>query len=351
MRLAAVSLAEVRRAIESDLRGPSSTDALLIAITSEHLRAAVVLEASEPFNDGRYPVPTVRLTLSLEARIAPFRVGVAASEDATLEQLNHLSSLSDLVRCNGKWYAAPLRLVGIDEATVLIVGGGPVHSFPARVRTEVETVGRARIMKLSERTRDFVSRLPTQALEDWLGLPCHDVRSWAREFEKKCLRAMTQTCEMDEVRVWAKHRWVPFEQYCGVPGVLLYRRSVSFFGNAASAYGMAKVHASKGNLPQLLGVCEIQKNDARRMQGALNDTSRRKRIWYIYRGNLILLRLPHPLPAPESAFLSLGWTAAANDKAGLWPKEFYFSSRLLPLIQRSLDMLGYELVEKVKREK
>ena len=351
MRLSAVSLDEVRRAIELDLHGPLSTDALLIAITCEHLRAAVVLDALEPSNEDRYPVPTVRLTHSLADRVAPFRVNAAGGDDGTLEQLNHLSLLSDLVRCNGKWYAPPLRLVDIDATTVLIVGGGPVHSLPVRVRTEVETLGRARIMKLSERTRDFVSKLPMQALEDWLGLPCQDMKSWAHEFEKKCLRSMTQSYEMDEVKVWARHRWVPFEQYRGVPGVLLYRRSVSLFGNAASAYGMAKVHASEGNPPQLLGLCEIEKNDARRMQGAANDSSSRERINYIHRGHLILLRLPHPLPEPESAFLSLGWTAPANDKAGLWPKEFYFSSRLVPLIERSLDMLGYELVETVKREK
>lgn len=347
MKITPASFDEFQAAIESDFQCKSSKEGLLIAVASEHLRAMVFLEAAEPSNIERYPVPTLRLTLSLTPRLAPF---VAKDADNSLEYLSHLAALSDLIRCNGKWYAAPLRLLEIDDSKFLLVGGCPVHSLPARFRADIQTVGRARIMEVTDRNREFVSKLPKQRLDDWLGLPHKDMKMWAVEFKKQCTRAMVQPFEMADSTVWTGRHWVEIGKYNGFPTMVLYRRRVSQFGNTTFDYGMAKLHTARDTPAHVLGVCEITKNNARRIQGANDDCLNRERLEYTRRGALVLLRVPHPLPTPESAFLSLGWPAPSNHTSGIWPREYYFSNRLVPLIERALNCLGYELIEKSVRK-
>jgi hypothetical protein len=346
LKLTAISSDELREIIEADFRFSSTQAAFQIGVAAEHLRAIVALEARDPLNEDRYPVPTVRLTHQLKGRISSLGLFKSDELGTTLEELEHLAALSDLVRYDGRWFLGPLRRVEIDSATSLLVGGGPCQSFPLRVRSDIQTAGRARILHFSEKNCSQVEKIPVQRFDDWLGLPYRDINKWCDEFLKSSAKSLSQPFEMEHAMFWTNERWVPIERCSNHADLLLFRKSVTIFGNPASAYGLAHIKRGVSQTPGIVGICEIDRNDARRLQGTVGTASAaRRRLQCSRVRELVIIRFPHPLPFPEAKFLSLGWPSISSGTAKVWPKDFLFASKLLPLLERILNGLGYELIQ------
>jgi hypothetical protein len=347
LKLAAISSKELREVVEADFRFSSTLTAFRIGFVAEHLRAIVALEAQNLLNEDRYPVPTLRIAHQVKARLSS--VGLFNSEDSktTLEELDHLARLSDLVRFDGRWLLGPLRQVEVDGACALLVGGGPCHLLSPRLRQDIQIAGRARILELSEKNRSQADGIPMQRFDDWLGLQYRDIRKWRDTFLKSSAKSLSQPFEMENAAFWSNERWLPIDRCNGNTDWLLFRKNVTIFGHRTSAYGLARTKFGSAKSPEILGICEIERNDARRLQGIADAASPApRRLQYFHDGELVIIRLHHPLPFPESNFLSLGWPISSSDTVRVWPKDFSFASTLLPLLKRILICLGYELIQK-----
>ena len=347
MKLAAISAKELREAVEADFRFSSTPTAFRIGFVAEHLRAIVALEAQDLLNEDRCPVPTLRITHQIKARLSS--LGLLNSEDfgTTLEELDHLGRISDLVRFDGRWSLGPLRQVEVDSTCTLLVGGGPCHLLSPRLRQNIQIAGRARILLLSEKNRAQAKGVPVQRLDDWLGLQYRDINKWRNAFLKSSAKSLCQPFEIENAVFWSNGRWVPIDRCSGNADWLLFRKAVTIFGSATSAYGLARTKFSSGQLPKILGICDIERNDARRLQGIADVAlPALRRLQYSHDRELVIIRLHHPLPFPESNFLSLGWPISSPDTVKVWPKDFAFASSLLPLLKRILICLGYELIQK-----
>jgi hypothetical protein len=347
LKLAAISAKELREVVEADFRFSSTPTAFRIGFIAEHLRAIVALEAQNLLNEDRYPVPTLRITHLVKARLNS--LGLLNSENfgTPLEELDHLARISDLVRFDGRWSLGPVRQVEVDSTCTLLVGGGPCQLLFPRLRQDVQIAGRARILLLSEKNRAQAKGMPVQRLDDWLGLPYKDINKWRDAFLKSSVKSLCQPFEMENAVFWSNGRWVPIDRCTGSADWLLFRKAVTIFGNPTSAYGVARIKLGSDQLPKILGICDIERNDARRLQGILDVASPTpRRLQYFHSHELVIIRLHHPLPFPESNFLSLGWPASSLDTAKPWPKDFSFASALLPLLKRILICLGYELIQK-----
>lgn len=345
MKLQPVHLTGVVGAIETEFDFVAPHEITALGVASEQLRALVSTDAEEPFNFSRYPVPTVRLTNELRARLAPLWSFVEEEDgNYALEQLEELGRIGELIKANGRWYLAPLRLLEIDSANYLLLGGGPSFSLPHKIKKELQIVGRARILNRTAENRSLLTELCTQRIDTWLQVPNSDVFAWASAFLREQMRAQrTGTDDLQDASVYIPHRWVPLSEYKEDRLTILYRQSVSIFGNRSYRYGLAKVSRVECGELRILATADIERDDARRLQGVFWEEGRRRRIRYFVRGSLIAIPIPFPLPAPENKFLSLGWTRGVSVNPKQWPKEYIFSKRLLPLIEKILSLMGYEL--------
>lgn len=346
MKLEAISSAKLREIIETEFRFSSSSTAFQLGFIAEHLRAIVTLEAQNCSNNDRYPISTQRLCHHVRTRLISLGQNYSEPLQTTVEELDHLARLSDLIKFDGRWSLGPLRRVGIDDASCLLIGGSASHSLPPRLRTSIQVAGRARILHFSEKALSLTEQIPIQRFDDWLGFPYRNIGEWRSAFLKASIKSLSQPFEMESAVFWIGERWLTIERYCGDVEWLLFRKSVAIFGNPTSEYGIARVKANANKPPTIVGIREIERNDARRLQGTLLGNSAVKRyLKYFCSGELVVIRIPHPLPFPESNFLSLGWTSTASDTVKVWPKDFVFASILLPLLGRILASLGYELIQ------
>lgn len=347
MKLAAISSTELREVVQEHFRFSSTLAAFRTGFVAEHLRAIVALEANNSQNEDRYPVSTLRIAHQIKARLS--LIGILDSENSgiVLEELDHLARLSDLVRFGGRWSLGPLRQVEIDGSCTLLVGGGPCQLQSPRLRQDVQIAGRARVLQRSEKNRLQLDAMPVQRCEDWLGLPYRDINEWHDALLKSSAKSLSQPFEMEDAAFWSNERWLPIERCNGKAEWLLFRKSVSIFGHPTYAYGLALTKFSSSMSPKILGVCEIERNDARRLQGTPDPASSARRcVRYYYDRGLVIIRFNHPLPFPEANFLSLGWPISPSDNVKVWPKDFAFASSLLPLLKRIINCLGYDLIQK-----
>jgi hypothetical protein len=202
-------------------------------------------------------------------------------------------------------------------------------------------------LQLSEKNRSQADGISVQNFEDWLGLQYKDINKWRDGFLKSSVKSLSQPFEMENAAFWSNGRWLPIDRCNGNADWLLFRKNVAIFGHPTSAYGLARTKFGSSKPPKILGICQIGRNDARRLQGiADGSSSAPRRLQYFYVRELVIIRLHHPLPFPESNFLSLGWPISSSDSVKEWPKDFAFASTLLPLLKQVLIFLGYELIQK-----
>lgn len=323
-----------------------------MGVAAEYLRSFVATEAEEPSNTSRYPVPTLRLTQELNSRLTSLWPALNNKEqNHALEQLEQLNTLGELIKTQGRWYLAPLRSIVIDSSTVLLMGGGPSIALPYNIKKELQIVGRARIVNRTSQNHKLLEQIPVQKLEDWLDAPTTDVFVWAKAFIRQQLQHRSNEDELEDADIYVPHRWIPFIQYKGDASILLFRRQVLMYGARRNIYGLAKATRLDQEKLSILAAINIERNDARRLQAVIWENERRVRIDYFNCGELIALRIPFPLPAPENRFLNLGWPRPCSVGSKQWPKEYYFSNRLFPLLEKALALLGYELKKRIKANK
>jgi hypothetical protein len=199
---------------------------------------------------------------------------------------------------------------------------------------------------MNERNYSVIAQLPQQSLEDWLGPPAKNIETWAHAFQKAHLKVCIPPEEIKDYFVFDAPWWIPIDQYRGGTGTVLIREVVSINSYKKFLYSVGKIVSSPEHPPKVIGTSTIEKNEARRFQCALQAVKRPSYFAYKREGALLRVKIPHPLPHPESRVLSLGWNPAEIESSKKWPRDFCFASKLLPIIQQSFRYLGYSLKER-----
>lgn len=346
MKLESLSLEYVRRAIEVDFGFSCSPTVARIAATAEQLRAAIVLSMLRQEPGERTPVATVSVTRPTRLRLAHVWPELSGQDDDNyiLEQLKALEEIGDVVRAGNSWYLAPLRLIEVDSSNCLVLGGGPFQLLPKEIRAALQVSGRARVVSVSEKNRHVTDEIVRQNLGDWLGLKCNDLTIWAQAFQRQALKRMHPIDQIDNAYIYISNRWVAIDEYVGPSGICLFRYKVEFHHHQSSNYGIARLVLVNSGKARIAAVAEISANDARRLQGVICQATEPRRLSFKENGKSFSVRIPHPIPAPERRLLRLGWYESARAESA-WPRDYTFSTRLLPLVRTALFSLGYELVD------
>lgn len=347
--LYALSRSDVIRALENEFGFSGDEAALKLSAINEHVRAALLLESHQPTQRPIVPVSTATITRTVRRKLAPLwpeLVDDTHTNEIALAELRHMRVLGEVAKVDAlHWIPTPARTIWIDETTRLLISASPLPTLQLRTRKALQVVGRARLVSVDEATSQM--HPPLQRLEDWLGCPHDEIAIWAKAFLEREARKMEPVEQFDELDIFHNGRWRPPKDLTGQLGkVHLYRRKVHIYGNQTDEYGLCRLHARKDGESQVISSLVIERDDARRLRGSMTMASgHQQSIRYEKRGGVVALELPRLLPAPESAVLSLGWLLAeqaSND----WPKRMAFSVRLVPLLKRSFELLGYRLAER-----
>jgi hypothetical protein len=346
-----LSRLDVVRVLEKEFGFSSDEAAMKLSAVNEHVRAALLLESQQPTQRHIVPVATATITRTVRRRLAPLwpeLVEDARTDDIVLGELYQMRRLGEVAKADTfHWVPAPARTIWVDEATRLLISASPLPNLQLRTRKALQVVGRARLICTD--TDEAASQMhpPLQRLEDWLRCPHDEVAIWSKAFMDRAARTMQPVEQFDELDIFHNGRWRPPKDLAGLLGkVHLYRRKVFIYGNPTSEYGLCRMQAIKDRVLQVMSSVAIERNDARRLQGSMGMTSgEQQTIRYEERGAVAILELPRPLPAPENAFLSLGWMLMEQASTD-WPKQLAFSVRLVPLLRRALGLLGYKLAER-----
>lgn len=347
--LYALSRSDVIRALEDEFGFSGAEAALKLSAINEHVRAAVLLESHQPTERHMVPVSTATITRTVRRKLAPLwpeLVDDSHTNEIVLAELRNMTVLGEVAKVDAlHWIPAPARTIWIDEATRLLISAAPLTTMQPRTRKALQVVGRARLVSVDEATSQM--HPPLQRLEDWLGCPHDEIAIWAKAFLEREARKMKPVEQFDELDIFNNGRWRTPKGLTGHLGkVHLYKRKVHIYGNPTDEYGLCRIHARKDGESQVISSLVIEKDDARRLRGSMAMASgQQQSIRYEKRGGVVVLELSRLLPAPESAVLKLGWLLAeqaSND----WPKRIAFSVRLVPLLKRSFELLGYRLAER-----
>ena len=353
MKLEVFSISETIKIIEDDF-GFSSPIASRIGAIAEHLRAATAVESLIDDTHTIVPVPTVRITSGVRNRLSRIwpDLGLSneKSESVVLDELDRLATLGDVTAVGSKgWVTSPIRLVHIDNSNYLWIGGGSLQILPFHVRSNLQVVGRARILSTQERSQ---SAYPVQKLSDWLALPYDDVLAWSKARFKHATLDMAPVAELDNVSVYLRGHWLPISEYKGPTDYLMFRQLSKIYGSATNIYGVGKVRISQGSSPVIEKASIINRDDARRLQGGIGLWQKNQEVFLFSRGQkTVKFRINHPLPNPEAKILNLGWALDVADSARPWPREYMFSSRLLPFLSQAFSLLGYMVAERLTEKK
>lgn len=347
--LYSLSRRDVVRTLEKEFGFSGDESATKLAAINEHVRATLLLESRQSTQRHIVPVSTATITRTVRRRLAPLwpeLVDDTHTDEIALAELSHMRVLGEVAKVDAfHWIPAPARTIWIDEATRLLISASPLPTLQLRTRKALQVVGRARLVSVDEATSQM--HPPLQRLEDWLRCPHDEIAIWAKAFMERAARKMQPVEQFDELDIFHNGRWRPLKNLTGQLGkVHLYRRKVSIYGNPTNEYGLCRLHAKKDGESQVTSSLVIERDDARRLQGSMTGASgQQQSIRYERKGAVMVLELPRPLPAPENAFLSLGWLLA-EQASDAWPKRLAFSVRLVPLLKKTFGLLGYRLAER-----
>jgi hypothetical protein len=319
------------------------------SVVAEHIRAAFAM-ASLSGDDG-VPVQmsSAKIAASVRRRVqllwpefeftgqdSPMTIGY---EIRVLNELNEIWKSA-----SGTFIASPPRLLIINEMNALLCGGGPVQMLPHSVRLNLQQAGRARVVKMTEAVRRDTQSLAIQRFSDWLGHPGESARTWSRTFLSRLALAPVEDGEAEGLTFFNGRTWVAL---CELPmplGHRLARKQVSIFGSPSSHYFICDVRSIRTGPPAVTTIIRIDRQDARRLQGVLGlDDGVNRELPCIFNENTICIRVFWPLPEPEAKVLHLGWRTTLTEDDDAWPREYWFSARLQPLLEEAFLMLGYRL--------
>ena len=340
---------DVVHMLEKEFGFSSDEAATKLSMVNEHIRAALLIESQLSTQKQIAPVSTVTITRTVRGRLAPLWPGLvdnARTDDIVLGELRQMRRLGEVEKAGTlHWIPAPDRTIWVDEATRLLISASPLPTLQLSTRKTLQVVGRARLIHVDKATAHMLP--PLQRLEDWLGCPHDEITSWSRAFIDRTARTMQPVEQFNDLNIFHDGRWrAPKELAEQVSKVHLSRRKTLNYGNPTDQYGLCRLQAGRDGEIQVVSFQVIGRDDARRLQGWMSLASgQQQTIRYEKRGAMAVLELGRPLPAPESAFLCLGWELE-EQASKPWPKRLAFSTRLLPLLTTALRLLGYRLVER-----
>lgn len=339
---------DVLHMLEKEFGFSSDEAATKLSTVDEHIRAALLIESQRSTQKQIAPVSTVTITRTVRARLAPLwpdLVENVSANDIVLSELRQMKILGEVENSDSHhWIPTPDRTIWIDESTRLLISASPLSTLQLRTRKALQVIGRARLIHIDKATVQMLP--PLQRLENWLGCPHDEIEKWSKAFITQTARTMRPVEQFDDLKIFYDGRWrAPKDLAKQMSKVHLYRRKILIYGNPTDQYGLCKLQAGRDGDIQVISSQVIQRDDARRLQGFMSLASgQEQKIRYEKRGSIAVLELRHPLPAPEHAFLSLGWELGKQN-SNPWPKQLAFSTRLVPFVTRALRLLGYKLVE------
>ncbi len=346
MRFETSSRARVLDSIETEFGFKNVAEATKLGAISEHIRAAVCLGSRPDGGSNREPVATATITRAVVQRLSPVWPELSGhyeqSRSPIVDEIEQLSTLGELVKVDSHhWLPAPSRVVAVSRETELLISCVPLTNLPYKVRRATQVVGRCRLLDIN--LRSDTSILREQRLADWLRVPSDDIQAWFKAFSERSASSMAVVEELLGVEIFIDGRW----KQCGSPteanGLHLYRRTV--FGSPAREYGLCRLKQTAERTFEIQSAHVISRPNARRFQAVLaSRVEWSRRVKYRVEGNTVTVFLPRPFPEPEDAFLKLGWRCSEQSAAD-WPRQYTFSTRLLPLIERAVGLLGHTLIE------
>ncbi len=346
MRLEAISRTNVLDRLEKEFGFINVAETTKIAAVSEHIRAVICLGSRPDKAAASEPVATATITRTVVQRLSPIwpelRDNHEQSRSPIIDVIEQLAKLGEFKKIDSyHWLPAPSRVVEIDGETGLLVSPIPLSNLPLRYRRAVQVVGRCRLVQT--KLVPATTSIRVQGLAEWLGAPDDDVQAWIKAFVERSAVAMSPVQDLQESEIFDEGRWKPCHAMTNVDGIQLCRRKV--LGLPTREYGLCRLKRANGAGSEIVALSEIPRQDARRVQAALSTKhDRSRRIRYRREGNTVTLFTPRPFPEPENVFLDLGWRSAEQSAAD-WPRRYTFSTRLLPLLERAVRLLGHELVE------
>jgi hypothetical protein len=348
VKLDSVSRVHVLRTLDREFGASLGESVTKCAAIAEYLRAVLTLKAAHDV--GRYPVPISTASVTTEVRrhlslLWPDLSDALAKDDAVVTGIEHLSSVGEIVRTgSSQWIPAPDRAVYIDEHTRLLLSSKPLQLLTFRLRRSIQTIGRARVVDVRE--SDSTKSIVIQGLREWMQCRYNEIEDWGNEFVANSATKLSAVEGLENGEVFLGGRWCRTESLTNpASGIQLYRRRVYIYGNAKHEYALCRLATSKSGGIDVSAALVIEKNDARRLQGAVRFGDGRRRVIKIRcDAGIATLFLLNPLPHPENAFLSLGWVCPEQEPKE-WPKKYLFSERLVPLLKAALRLLGYDTVE------
>jgi hypothetical protein len=339
----------VLRALDREFGISVSESVTRHAAIAEHLRAALTLKSLHDAGQHPVPVSTASITIELRRRLASLWPDLAdelADDDAVLSGIEHLSNIGEIVRTDSsQWIPAPHRVVYVDENTRLLLSSTPLQLLTFRLRKSIQVIGRARVVDVgaSDSTKSIVIQRPNE----WMQCRYDEIVDWGKTFVAHNATKLSHVEGLEHGEVFVGGRWRKTDSFREVvDGIHLYRRRVYIHGNPTNEYALCKLKGAKSGGVDVKSAVVITKNDARRLQGTVKSGEGCRRAMKLHcEAGIATLFLLNPLPSPENAFLSLGWTCPEQSPKD-WPKKYYFSERLVPLLKTALGLLGYDTNER-----
>jgi hypothetical protein len=173
------------------------------------------------------------------------------------------------------------------------------------------------------------------------------MHEWANLFVRTRLRPERNISIPEDLVLWSHFRWVSLTESIANNRVYLARRKVYRFGNSSFEYYLTRFRKN-GSIQKPDSLLPIDNESARKLQGLiLRDVDGSEKLKFsAVRKGVVELRLYHPLADPYKKILELGWQVGDVNNDAKWPRRFEFSQNLIPILERALGLIGYDLVEK-----
>lgn len=330
----------VLRLIANDIRCHGNESTILTAALAEHIRKVVLHRGGSHSLDHHEPVATAVISRIVRQRLAPIwpAIDEPENESTIRKELDELALIDDLVHAPRGWLLSPPRLIPLLDTYFLLIGGSSARDFSPHIRQNMLSFGRTRVLTNTGHSQSW--GLPQLSIEEWLSLPYSDLSAWLRTFFRAKTPLMKSIDLDGEVAVYEPHRWVALKDYRQKGTTILFRQNVKIYGNDSQIYYLAQVKRINNGQATIHSGVEIKRNDARRVQLALYKDSSPIIALLTRADDTVSFSLKHPLPFPESRFLSLGISSSVHEGKP-WPRKYTFPSQLFPLIASALINIGF----------
>jgi hypothetical protein len=342
MKLDVLDKAGALDTIADELNIVRTSQAIKPSIICEHIRAIVLLGAIAEEGCSYSKLKTERTAYQ---RIVPLLKDDSGDFDLAKDvkkEVKHLLNLRDLVETPDGLEISPPRLLALDERTCLLIGGGPVHSLPSEIRSALAINARTRIISVGTRNKKLLETLPWQSPHDWLATAVTNQDAWCESLKNQARKKMTGIDEIEQVEVLENGYWTKLGRISNLQDLSLIRYKQSSF--TRSTYALASIAINGDRTAKVLKVFDLGYDDARRFQGYLPTNGQKTPLQFIRKGEFAVVWVGHPLARPECRFLSLGWFTLCKPPHE-WPRYYWFSLHLLPLLKIAATSLGFVLTE------